>query len=70
MQSLICLDRISEAKTVCEEAVAHDESNKKNLLDEIKQIKSLDETQEAIDKAISRNNWSSALYFTNEKLRS
>lgn len=69
VQGLIALDDINDAKTCLEQAVQLDESNKTQLVDEIKKVKNLDETQEAIDKAIERQNWSSALYFTTEKLR-
>lgn len=70
VQGLIALNEINDAKTCLEQAVQLDEANKKQLVDEIKKVKNLDETQDAIDKAIERNNWSSALYFTTEKLRS
>ena len=55
---------------MCEGAVAASQDNKTLLMDEIKKLKELDETQEAIDKALKRGNYNSALYFTNEKLRS
>lgn len=70
VQGLIALDNIPEAKSVLEEAVARDIASKTELANEIKSVKELDETQEALDKAIQRQNWSTALYYVNEKLRS
>ena len=70
VQSLIALDKTDTAKEIWEAAVAASHENKSLLHDEIKKLKELDETQEAIDKAVMRKNWNSALYFTNEKLRS
>ena len=62
-------DQIDEAKTALEQAVTMDENNKKLLADEIKKVKDLDESQESIDKAVQKENYNSALYFVNEKLR-
>jgi len=69
VQGLIALGELEEAKRCMEEAVAMDGSFKKEIIKEIKSIKDLENTQGALVKAIEKKNWSSALYFVTEILR-
>ena len=68
VQWLIALDQSSEAKIKLEEAVKENAKNKKLLIDEIKKVKEIDEIQEAIMKAKNNENWSTMLYFINQKM--
>ena len=67
-QGLIAMGEIREAKQILEEAVEFNESYKKEFVNEIKAIHDLDSTEGALAKAIENKNWSSALYFVNEKI--
>ena len=62
------MNKSSEAKIKLEDAVKENAKNKKLLIDEIKKVKEIDEIQEAILKAKNNENWSTMLYFINQKM--
>jgi tetratricopeptide (TPR) repeat protein len=69
VQGLISLGEMNDAKICVEQGVELNQENKKLLAPEVIIIKGVQDTQDSIDKAVQRKTWSSALYFTNEKLR-
>jgi len=69
VQGLIAIGNVTEAKSVMEEAYQFNEKYKSELADEIKVIKDLENTESALNKAVDMKNWSSALYFVTEKMR-
>lgn len=69
VSALIALGELDEAKLALEQAVTVNESNKMELIDEIKLLKTLEEAKDSMQKAIQRKNYESALYFANDLIK-